>query len=164
MYSVDINREYQTIKSKLFRAALLFSLIFTVVLVADVLLVVLANEEYLVNLIISIIISILFTWFAIYFISNIYSDLDARYRYFKGYAGGLKPMDEVVFIKMSDELCYINGLYVYPLVVKYNNGLSSDDKIIFTLNKDLKYVEGDKLTITTYQRVIIQAEKHAWTL
>ena len=162
MYSVDINREYQTIKSKLFRAALLFSLIFTVVLVSDVLLVLLANEDYLVNLIISIVISVLFIWFAIYFLSNIYSDMNAKYRYYKGYEGGLKPTDEVIFIKMSDELCYINGLYVYPLMVKYiTNTLKEEDKIIFTLNKDLEYVEGDKLTVTTYQRIIIQAEKHA---
>lgn len=162
MYSVNINKEYQIIKSKLFRSSLLFSLIFTVVLVSDVLLVLLANEDYLVNLIISIVISVLFIWFAIYFLSNIYSDMNAKYRYYKGYEGGLKPTDEVIFIKMSDELCYINGLYVYPLMVKYiTNTLKEEDKIIFTLNKDLGYVEGDKLTVTTYQRIIIQAEKHA---
>ena len=162
MYSVNINKEYQIIKSKLFRSSLLFSLIFTVVLVSDVLLVMLANEDYLVNLIISIVISVLFIWFAIYFLSNVYSDMNAKYRYYKGYEGGLKPTDEVIFIKMSDELCYINGLYVYPLMVKYiTNTLKEENKIIFTLNKDLGYVEGDKLTITTYQRIIIQAEKHA---
>ena len=162
MYSVNVNKEYQIIKSKLFRSSLLFSLIFTVVLVSDVLLVVLANEDYLVNLIISIVISVLFIWFAIYFLSNVYSDMNAKYRYYKGYEGGLKPTDEVIFIKMSDELCYINGLYVYPLMVKYiTNTLKEEDKIIFTLNKDLGYVEGDKLTVTTYQRIIIQAEKHA---
>ena len=162
MYSVNVNKEYQIIKSKLFRSSLLFSLIFTVVLVSDVLLVILANEDYLVNLIISIVISVLFVWFAIYFLSNVYSDMNAKYRYYKGYEGGLKPTDEVIFIKMSDELCYINGLYVYPLMVKYiTNTLKEEDKIIFTLNKDLGYGEGDKLTITTYQRIIIQAEKHA---
>ena len=162
MYSVNVNKEYQIIKSKLFRSSLLFSLIFTVVLVSDVLLVVLANEDYLVNLIISIVISVLFVWFAIYFLSNIYSDMNAKYRYYKGYEGGLKPTDEVIFIKMSDELCYINGLYVYPLMVKnITNTLKEEDKIIFTQSKDLGYVEGDKLTITTYQRIIIQAEKHA---
>ena len=162
MYSVNVNKEYQIIKSKLFRSSLLFSLIFTVVLVSDVLLVILANEDYLVNLIISIVITVLFVWFAIYFLSNIYSDMNAKYRYYKGYEGGLKPTDEVIFIKISDELCYINGLYVYPLMVKYiTNTLKEEDKIIFTLNKDLEYVEGDKLTITTYQRIIIQAEKHA---
>ena len=47
-------------------------------------------------------------------------------------------------------------------MVKYiTDTLKEEDKIIFTLNKDLGYVEGDKLTITTYQRIIIQAEKHA---
>ena len=162
MYSVNVNKEYQIIKSKLFRSSLLFSLIFTVVIVSDVLLVILANDDYLVNLIISIVISVLFIWFAIYFLSNIYSDMNAKYRYYKGYEGGLKPTDEVIFIKMSDELCYINGLYVYPLMVKYiTNTLKEEDKIIFTLNKNLGYVEGDKLTVTTYQRIIIQAEKHA---
>ena len=162
MYSMNVNKEYQIIKSKLFRSSLLFSLIFTIVLVSDVLLVLLANDDYLVNLIISIVISVLFIWFAIYFLSNIYSDMNAKYRYYKGYEGGLKPTDEVIFIKMSDELCYINGLYVYPLMVKYiTNTLKEEDKIIFTLNKNLGYVEGDKLTVTTYQRIIIQAEKHA---
>ena len=104
MYSVNVNKEYQIIKSKLFRSSLLFSLIFTIVLVSDVLLVILANEDYLVNLIISIVISVLFIWFAIYFLSNVYSDMNAKYRYYKGYEGGLKPTDEVIFIKMSDEL------------------------------------------------------------
>ncbi|MBP5574672.1 MAG: hypothetical protein J6X50_02885, partial [Bacilli bacterium] len=70
-------------------------------------------------------------------------------------------IEEVVFLKKSDEPCYLNGLYVYPLIVRFVSNLSQQDKIIYTLNKDLEYIEGDKLTITTYQRVLIKAEKHS---
>lgn len=160
-YQVDVSNEYQKAKSIFFRYSLGFSLLLTAVIVGDVLLIALANEDYLVNLIISIIITVLFTWVAIYFFTNIYSEINARYRYFKGYESGIHPTDEVIFIKKSDELSYINGLYAYPVAVRYISNLESQDKIIYTLDKDLDIAEGDKLTITTYQRILINAEKHS---
>ena len=160
-YSVDISNEYQKAKSILFRYSLGFSLLMTAVIIGDVLLIVLAGEDYLVNLIISIIITILFTWVAIYFFTNIYSEINARYRYFKGYESGIKSTDEIVFIKKSDELTYINGLYAYPVAVRFVSNLVSQDKIIYSLDKDLDLSEGDKLTITTYQRILVKAEKHS---
>ena len=160
-YSVDVSNEYQKAKSRLFRYSLAFSLLLTALIVGDILLVVLANEEYLVNLIISIIITVLFTWMAIYFFTNIYSELNAKYRYYKGYDSGIQSTDEIVIIKKSDELCYINGLYAYPLMVKYVSSLGEQDKIIYALDKDLDLAEGDKLTISTYQRILIKAEKHS---
>ena len=160
-YRVDVSNEYKVIKGRMLKYSLLFSSILTLIIVSDVLLVLLAGEDYLINLIIAIIITILFSWFAIYFFSNIFNDIDSRYRYFKGYESGLKSTDEVVFISKSDELCYVNGLYVYPLSVKYVSTLGSQDKIIFSLENNLNYQDGDKLTITTYQRILIEAEKHS---
>ena len=160
-YSVDVSNEYQKAKSTFFRYSLAFSLLLTAVIVGDVLLVALANEDYLVNLIISVAVTILFIWFAIYFFTNIYNELNARYRYFKGYDSGIQSIDEVVFIKKSDELSYINGVYAYPMAVRFVSNLESQDKIIYTLDKDLDLEAGDKLTITTYQRILIKAEKHS---
>lgn len=160
-YAVDVSNEFQKAKSKFFRYSLCFSLLLTAVLVGDVLLIVLANEDYLVNLIISIVLSILFAWFAIYFFTNIYNELNARYRYFKGYDSGIQETDEIVFIKKSDELCYINGLYAYPVLVRFVSNLADKEKVIYTLDKDLDLSDGDKLTVTTYQRILIKAEKHS---
>ena len=160
-YYVDVSNEYQKSKSTFFRYSLCFAILLTLVIVGDVLLLVLANEDYLVNLIISIIISILFIWIAIYFFTNIYNELNAKYRYFKGYESGIQETNEVVFIKKSDELSYINGLYAYPVAVRYVSNLEDKDKIIYTLDKDLDLEAGDKLTITTYQRILIKVEKHS---
>ena len=159
-YCVDVNHEYQLAKGRMLKYSLLFSLVLALVIGADILLVLLAGDDYRVNLIITIVLTTLFSWFAIYFFTNIYNDIDSRYRYFKGYESGLKPVDEVVFLKKSDELCFVNGLYVYALKVRYVSALDSEDKIIFTLSNDLNYEMGDKLTITTYQRILIKAEKH----
>ena len=160
-YSVDVGNELAKSKSTFLKSSLLFSLIFALVIIGDVLLVALANEDYLVNMIIAITISILFTWFAIYFFSNIYNDINSRYRYFKGFDSGLHPVEEVVLLKKSDDLCFVNGLYVYPLIVRYISNFSEQEKIIYTLSKDLDLLEGDKLTICTYQRILIKAEKHS---
>ena len=78
---------------------------------------------------------------------------------FKGYESGLKPVDEVIFLEHSDEISYVNGLYVYPLIVKYVDNLTGTDKIIYSFDK-LNLEKGDKLTITTYQRIILKAEQH----
>ena len=161
-YSVDVQREYQKAKSVFFRLSLLFSSLFTAVIIANVLLVLLAGEDYRINMLISIIISILFGWFAIYFFTNIYGDVNNKYRYFKGYESGLKAVEEVEFLKKSDELCYINGLYAYPVYVRYAIGLNRIDKVIFAFDNTLDYEMGDNLTITTYQRFLIKAEKHSW--
>ena len=160
-YSVDVPYELQKAKSAFFRLSLLFSGLLTLVLISAVLLVSLAGEYYLPNLLISILLTALFAWFAIYFFSNIYGEVNNKYRYFRGYENGIKPEEEVEFLKKSDELCYINGLYVYPVYVRYSIGLNRQDKVIFAFRNDLKYEMGDKLTITTYQRILIKAEKHS---
>ena len=161
MYQVDVNKEYQKAKSNFLRYSLLFSLIFSLVLVTDALLILFAGEDYQINLLITIIISILFLWFAIFFFTNIYQDINNRYRYFKGYDSGIKPTDEVIFLASSDELAYVNGLYVYPLMVKYVSNLEEVEKIIYSFDKEINYEQGDKLTITTYQRIILKMEKHS---
>ena len=160
-YCVDVNHEYQLAKGRMLKYSLLFSLVLALIIIGDVLLVWLAGEDYLVNLIIAIALTTLFSWFAIYFFTNIYNDIDSRYRYFKGYASGIKPVDEVVFIKKSDELCFVNGLYDSPVYVRYAVGLNRIDKVIFAFNNSLNFEMGDKLTITTYQRILIKAEKHS---
>ena len=161
-YSVDVVGEYQKVKSKYFRLSLLFSLILTAVLVVDALLIILSKESYKVQLIIAIVITILFSWFAIYFFVNIYRDVNARYRYFKGYDSGLKAVEEVEVLRKGDELTMVNGLYVYPLYIRCFAGLDSRDKIVYSL-EEVNYQEGDKLTITTYQRILVKAESHSWT-
>ncbi|MBO7573365.1 MAG: hypothetical protein J6T25_01015 [Bacilli bacterium] len=160
-YSVDVICEYQKARSVFLKWSLLFSGVLTAAIVGNVLLVMLAGEYYTVNLVISIIVTILFMWFAIYFFSNIYGDVNSRYRYFKGYESGIKPIEEVEFLKKSDELCYINGLYVYPVYVRYAIGLNRIDKVIFAFNNDINFEMGDLLTITTYQRILLKAEKHS---
>ena len=160
-FCLDVKTEYQRAKSNLLRCSLMFSGIFTLVLIADVLLVTLSGDNYGACLIISIFISILFVWFAIFFFLNIYKDVNNRYRFFKGYDSGIKPTEEVEFLKKSDELCFINGLYVYPVYVRYFIGINCQDKVIFAFKNDLNYEMGDKLTIETYQRIIIKAEKHS---
>ncbi len=159
-YRVDVNYEYDKVKSKMFRLSLLFSLILTVVIVGDVLLVVLSKENYLVQLIISIVITALFSWFAIFYFSNIYNEINAQYRYYKGYASGVQSTDEVIFLSQVDQLVYVNGLYVYPVNVRYVSSLQDQHKIIYSMEKNLGYEEGDKLTIETYQRILLKAEKH----
>ena len=161
IYSVDINEEYKKSRSKLIRYTLLFSLVLTVTLTADTLLVVLTKGNYTISLIIAIAITSLFSWFAIYFFTNIYSEINARYRYFKSYDSGVKSVEEIQFISKDDELCYVNGLYVYPIRIRSYEGLKIVDKLIYTLNKNLDYKVYDKLTITTYQRILIEAESHS---
>ena len=159
-YQMDVSKEYQTARKSLFALSLLFSLLFSVVLIADVLLVVLANEDYLVNLIISIVISILFVWFAIYFFSNIFNDANEKYLFYRGYESGLKEEGEVELVSIDDELRYMNGLYVYAVSVRYINGLERIDKIIYSVNKDLGFRVGSKLSITTYRRILTKARLH----
>ena len=160
-YSVDINEEYKKSKSKLLRCSLLFALVLAITLTADTLLVIFSKENYTANLVIAIIITSLFSWFAIYFFTNVYRDLNARYRYFKGYESGVKSIEEVQFLGQENELCYVNGLYVYPIHIRSYDGLKTVDKTIYVLGNDLGYKAYDRLTITTYQRILIESESHS---
>ena len=157
---MDVSKGYQDAKKNLFKLSLLFSLLFTAVIVTDVLLVALANEDYLVNLIISIIITILFAWFALYFFYNIFDDVNGEYRFYKGYESGLKENNEVIFNEQINELTYINGLYAYPVHITVSDGLEKVNKVIYTIQKDLGYKNGDKLTVITYSRILVKAEPH----
>ena len=159
-YAKDVAHEYQVVKSKLFRLSLLFALLLSAIIIADVLLVTLSKENYVPFMIISMVLTILFVWFAIFFFINIYNEVNAQYRYYKGYESGLKPVEEVELLQISEEPCYMNGLIVYPLFVKFISTLSTQDKIIYRLDKSINFAPGDKLTITTYQRILLSAEKH----
>ena len=161
---MDVSKGYQDAKKNLFKLSLLFSLLFTAVIVTDVLLVALANEDYLVNLIISIIITILFAWFALYFFYNIFDDVNGEYRFYKGYESGLKENNEVIFNEQINELTYINGLYAYPVHITVSDGLEKVNKVIYTIQKDLGYKNGDKLTVITYSRILVKAEPHLWQI
>lgn len=160
-YSVDINNELKETKSKLLRHSLVFAVILTITLISDVLLVGLANEEYAVNLIVAMVISILFIWYSVFFFVNIYQDINAKYRYYKGYESGLKSKDEIEFINKDTAPEFINGLVVYKVHARFIDGLSKEEKTIYTLNENLPFVKGDKLSITTYQRILVEAEKHS---
>lgn len=160
-YEVDVKHEYELSKAKFLKLSLLFSVLLTIVIVTIVLMIVLTKEDYLPFLIISIVISVLFVWFAIFFFTIIYNEINAKYRYFKGYDSGIKPTDEVIFLRKNDEVCLINGLYVYPVHVKYVSTLKEETKVIYTLANQLNFDNGDKLTIETYQRILIKAEKHS---
>lgn len=160
-YEVDVQREYTLSKSRYLKVSLLFSSLFALVLISDTLLVLLSKENYTPYLIISIVISILFSWFAIYFFTNIYKDINSRYRYFQGYARGQQSEDEVIYEKLGKELELVNGLYVYPLKVKFISNLNEpEEKTIYSFSEDLHFKRGDKLTIKTYQRILISAESH----
>lgn len=156
-YSVDVSGEYQKAKSKNLRFSLLFSFILTVTLVCDTLLVILTKEDYIISFIIASVVTVLFCWFAIFFFSVLFRDINARYRFFKSYDGGLKPIEQVEFIKVIDELTYVNGLYVYPIYVRCINGMEAKEKIIYSFKKDFVFKEGDKFTIMTYQRILMKA-------
>jgi len=160
LYSVDVNDEYKKSKSKLLRCSLLFAGILAITLTADTLLIILSKENYIPSLIIAIVITSLFGWFAIFFFSSLYGDMNKRYRYFKGYESGEKSTEEVQVLTKIGDMCRINGLYAYPIRVKSFDGLTSVDKVIYVLNNSLDVKEDDRLTITTYQRIIIEAESH----
>lgn len=163
-YRVDVEREYQKAKSKLFISALIFSILLSLIIIFDALLIKFSDHEYIANLIIAIIVTCLFSCFAVFFFTNIYNEVSARYRYFRGYDIGLKPTEEVEFIKLGDEQKYVNGLYVYPVSVSYIENFEKKEKIFYSLTHELDYQSGDKLTVTTYQRIILKADKHSWTL
>ncbi len=160
-YSLDIENEYREIRNKLLRLSLFYSLILALVIVGDVLLVVLSKDNYVAEQVIASIITALFVWFSIFFFSAIYSEVNKKYRYYKGYESGLKRIEEVEILKKSDELEYVNGLYVYPIYVRIYSVSGSDDKIIYTLDENLNIEIGDKVTATTYQRILVKAEKHS---
>ena len=116
-YQLDISKEYQNARKKVTLLSLAFSLIFSLILIADVLLVIFANEDYKLNLIIAIIISILFAWGAIFFFPNFYNDTFQKYSFYKGYESGLKETAEVEFDEQINEPVVKNGLYTYPVHV-----------------------------------------------
>lgn len=160
IYSVDVSDEYKKSKSKLLRCSLLFAGILTIVLVTDVLLIVLSNENYIASLIIAIIITSLLSWFIIFFFSSLYGDINKKYRYFKGYDSGEKSIEEIEVLSKVGGMCHVNGVYAYPIRVRSFDGLKSVEKVIYTFDDSINIQEGDKLTITTYQRIIIEAESH----
>ena len=102
----------------------------------------------------------LFLFFAIFFFFSLYPDMNKRYRYFKGYESGEKSTEEVEVLIKTGDMCRINGLYAYPIRVRSFDGLNNVDKVIYVFDNSLDIEQNDRLTVTTYQRIIIEAESH----
>lgn len=159
-YSLDISKEYNAANKSVWTYSLIFSLTLTLTLIGDVLLVIFSNNDYLANYILSTLLTIIFGWWAIFFFTSIYKDINERYRYYKYIESGIKEESEVIFIEEIKDLTYVNGLYVYPIRVKYLLGISEEEKIIYTLEDKLDFNKGDKLSISTYQRILLKADKY----
>ena len=56
-------------------------------------------------------------------------------------------------------MVYLNGVYVYPIKVSFLSNLDEpEEKTIYTFSSDLHFKRGDKLSIKTYQRILVSAE------
>lgn len=157
IFNLDVKVKFFEAKSNMQKNVFFFASIFSIVLIVIILLVALSSNEYMINLIFTIIISILFACFAIFEATVIYPILFNRLRFFSGYFSGKKIEDIVMIKSINKHNDQINDLDVYEIIVDVFDGLDISEKRIYSLENfsfDLK----KKYKVETYQRILIKAE------
>lgn len=159
IFSLDIKTNFINAKNKMVKNVFIFALLLSITIIADTLLITYSTNEYLINLIFTVLISILFSFYVIFDLTIIYPKLNNELRFFKGYFSGEKNSDIVFVNSFSESKTIMNGLESYKVNITVVDGLLKEEKSIFVFSK-FNFSKNKKYKIETYQRIITKIEEY----
>ena len=154
---VDIEKGLYGAASKSRRHFILFilSTLFTITLVA--ILMITSTDKYALELIFSILISIAYLLYLIYYFTVIRRCLNAELRFFEGVSKAELSEYNVELNSISEEVKEYNGREYYVLDAKVIESLKEEDKI-FYLPKTFSFKKRQRAVLYVYGSIVINVE------
>ena len=118
----------------------------------------LSSLDYIPNLIINIVVTVLVAVFSIFYFLNIFPVIRHYYSYYKNMSGvSVDHRRRMVYLKEVDNKIIDNVTYRVVQFV-YNEGETEYNENLFLLDTDMNFTEGQAYKLATYQNVIISYE------
>ena len=154
---VDIKKGLGGVEVKKLRHFILFvlSTILTIALV--IILMLTSKRSYVVELIFSILISVAYLIYLVFYFTVIRRCLNAEYRFYDGANKAELSEYDVEILSMSEELKDYNGLEYYVLEAKVSENLKDEEKI-FYLPAKFSFKKNQKARLYVYGSVVINVE------
>lgn len=158
MTLVDVNNEYKKAKTKMNNATVLFIILFALTIIISYVLIITRENHVKLNMIFTMIVSIAFVFYAISFFSLSYPGLNNALRFYEGFERGIKVTDIVKIKSIDNEIKEVNGFDCYPMHITVFDGIDEADKTVYVFDRNININKKDKLSLTSYQRIVISIE------
>ena len=154
---IDIEKGLYGVSYKKRRHFILFilSTMFAVALV--ILLMLTSKQKYTLELIFTILISIAYLLYLVFYFTVIRRVLQAELRFYEGASKAELSEYDVEIHSISEEIKEHNGLEYYVLEARVDENLKEEDKIFYVPTK-FSFKKNQKATIQVYGSVVINVE------
>ena len=154
---IDIEKGLYGVSYKKRRHFILFvlSTMFAVALV--ILLMLTSKQRYTLELIFTILISIAYLLYLVFYFTVIRRVLQAELRFYEGASKAELSEYDVEILSISEEIKEHNGLEYYVLEAKVDENLKEEDKIFYVPTK-FSFKKNQKATIQVFGSVVINVE------
>ena len=154
---VDIEKGLYGAAYKKRRHFILFILASIISIAIIVILMLTSKEKFVIELIFTILISIAYLIYIVFYFSVIRRCLQADLRFFEGASKSELSSYDVEIHSISEEIKEYNGREYYVLEAKVDENLKEEDKI-FYVPKKFSFKKDQKATIEVYGSVVINVE------
>ena len=154
---VDIKNGLYGAERRKLRHFLLFLFATFVALTLVLVLMLTSGQNYVLELIFTILISIAYLIYLIYYFTVIRRCISAELRLFEGASKTELSEENVELISLSDEVKEYNGLEYYVLEAKVKENLKDEVKI-FYVPKRFEFKNKQKAMLFTYGSIVINVE------
>ena len=154
---VDVKKGLCEAALKKRRHFILFVVATLLTLTIEIILMVTSKNQYVIELIFSIIFGIIYSIYLVFYFSVIKRCIDAEYRFYEGAANGEHSEIFCSLTSLSKDIKEHNGLEYYVLEAKVDDNLKEEDKI-FYVAKRFEFKKNQKAILYVYGSVVISLE------
>ena len=158
---VDLEKGLYGASLKKRRHFILFLLFSVIAIALVVILMVTSTEKYALELVFTILISIAYLIYIIFYFSVIHRCLTAELRFYEGASKVELSEYDVEILSISEKVKEYNGLEYFVLEAKVNENLKDEDKI-FYVPRTFSFKKNQKAVLYVYGSIVIKVELRKW--
>ena len=154
---VDIEKGLYGVSYKKRRHFILFLLSSVLTIALVVILMMTSKQKYVLELIFTILVSVVYLIYLVFYFTVIRRVLQAELRFYEGASKSELTKYDIEIQSISEKVKEYNGLEYYVLEARVDENLKEEDKI-FYVSKQFSFKKNQKATIQVYGSVVINVE------
>ena len=154
---IDIEKGLYGVSYKKRRHFILFLLSSVLTITLVVILMLTSKQKYILELVFTILVSVLYLIYLVFYFTVIRRVLQAEFRFYEGASKSELTEYDIEIQSISEKVKEYNGLEYYVLEARVDENLKEEDKI-FYVSKPFSFKKNQKATIQVYGSVVINVE------
>ena len=154
---IDIEKGLYGVSYKKRRHFILFLLSSVLTIALVVILMTTSKQKYVLELIFTILVSVVYLIYLVFYFTVIRRVLQAELRFYEGASKSELSEYDIEIQSISEKVKEYNGFEYYVLEARVDENLKEEDKI-FYFSKPFSFKKNQKATIQVYGSVVINVE------